>query len=93
MTRLGMTRVTHGVMNTNNIKAQVEKNVEKLAGLRDDVKVRLHLASLDLKQEWDDKIAPHVLDAETAAKNLNDAAITKVEEAIFKVQEFLGKLH
>lgn len=80
-------------MNTTNIKAEVEKNIEKLAGLRDQVKVRLHLASLDAKQEWDDKIAPHVLDAETAAKNLTDASVTKVEDAIAKVQLFLGKLH
>ena len=60
-------------MNTSNIKSEVEKNITKLAGLRDEVKVRLHLASLDAKQEWDDKIAPHVLDAETAAKNLAEA--------------------
>ena len=80
-------------MNTTNIKAEVEKNIEKLAGLRDQVKVRLHLASLDAKQEWDDKIAPHVLDAETAAKNLTDTSVSKVEEAIEKVQRFLGKLH
>ena len=84
-------------MNTSNIKAEVqsslEKSITKLAGLRDEVKVRLHLASLDAKQEWDDKIAPHVLDAETAAKNLTDTSVTKVEEAIEKVQLFLGKLH
>jgi hypothetical protein len=80
-------------MNTSNIKAEVEKNITKLFGLRDEVKVRLHLASLDAKQEWDDKIAPRVLDAETAAKNLTDASLGKVEDAIDKVQKFLGKLH
>jgi hypothetical protein len=80
-------------MNTSNIKAEVEKNITKLAGLRDEVKVRLHLASLDAKQEWDDKIAPRVLDAEAAAKNLTDASLGKVEDAIDKVQKFLGKLH
>lgn len=80
-------------MNTSTIKAEVEKNIEKLAGLRDEVRVRLHLASLDAKQEWDDKIAPHVLDAEEAAKSLTDASVSKVEDAIAKVQQFLGKLH
>lgn len=80
-------------MNTSNIKADLEKNITKLVGLRDEVKVRLHLASLDAKKEWDDKIAPHVLDAETAAKSFTDASVTKVEEAIEKVQLFLGKLH
>ena len=80
-------------MNTSNIKAEVEKNITKLAGLRDEVKVKLHLASLDAKQEWDDKIAPHVLDAETAAKSITDASKAKVEDAIKRVETFLGKLH
>jgi hypothetical protein len=79
-------------MNTSNIKAEVEKNVEKLVGLRDEVKVRLHLASLDAKQEWDDKIAPHVLNVETAAKHLGEDTRAKVDEAIEKVQTFLAKL-
>ncbi len=79
-------------MDTTNIKAEIEKNFNKLVGLRDDVKVRLHLASLDAKQEWDDKIAPHVLNAETAAKNLSDSSKATVEDAIAKVQSFLGKL-
>lgn len=80
-------------MNTNTIKAEVEKNITKLAGLRDDVKVRLHLATLDAKQEWDDKIAPYVLDAETAAKNVTGDAKAKLDEAISKVERFLSKLH
>lgn len=80
-------------MNTGTIKSEVEKNIEKLVGLRDEVKVRLHLASLDAKQEWDDKIAPHVLDAETAAKNLTDASKAKVQDAIASVEKFLAKLH
>jgi hypothetical protein len=80
-------------MNTSNIKAEVEKNITKLAGLRDEVKVKLHLASLDAKQEWDDKIAPRVLDAETAAKNITGASKAKVEDAIKRVESFLGKLH
>jgi len=79
-------------MNTETIKADVEKNVAKLVGLRDEVKLKLHLASLDAKQEWDDKIAPHVLNAETAAKELTDASRAKVQDAILKVELFLGKL-
>ena len=74
-------------MNTTNIKAEVEKNITKLAGLRDEVKVKLHLATLDAKQEWDDKIAPHVFDAETAAKNVTgDASKAKLDDAITKVE-------
>lgn len=80
-------------MNTTTIKAEVEKSIEKLVGMRDEVRVRLHLASLDARQEWDDKIAPHVLEAESAAKSLTEASRAKVQDAIAKVEAFLGKLH
>lgn len=76
-------------MNTETIKADVEKNFLKLSGLREEVKMKLHLASMDAKQEWDDKIAPHVFEAETAAKAFTDSSRTKIEQAILKVEMFL----
>lgn len=79
-------------MNTTTIKAEVEKSIEKLVGMRDEVRVRLHLASLDARQEWT-TVAPHVLEAESAAKSLTEASRAKVQDAIAKVEAFLGKLH
>ena len=36
-----------------NIKEELEKFAEGLDQLRDEVKVQLHLASMESKQEWD----------------------------------------
>lgn len=87
-----MTPVTQPVMNTDAIKADVEKNFQKLTGLREEVRMKLHLASMDAKQEWDDKIAPHVLEAETAAKAFSDSSRSKIEQAILKVELFLENI-
>lgn len=79
-------------MDTNSIKDEVEKNIEKLAGLRDEVKLKLHLASLDVKQEWDEKLSPRVFEAETAAKNITESSRTAISEVVAKVEEFVGRL-
>lgn len=79
-------------MNTETIKQEVDKNLEKLAGLRDEVRVRLHLASLDAKQEWDDKLAPHVLEVEQAARNVTETSKKAVSDLIDRVELFLEGL-
>jgi hypothetical protein len=79
-------------MNRDEIKHEVDKNIEKLATLRDEVKVRLHLASLDAKKEWDDKLAPRVADMEQSAKNITEASRGTMKELIARVEEFLVHL-
>lgn len=49
-----------------NVKESVAKQIEKIEGLAGEVRVKLHLATLDLKQEWDEKISPRLLDLKTA---------------------------
>ncbi len=39
---------------TNDVKTEIAKGLEKLATLRDEAQLHLHLATLDAKQEWDD---------------------------------------
>ncbi len=79
-------------MNTDNIKHEVDKGIEKLATLRDEVRLHLHLATMDAKQEWDAKLAPRVLEVEQTAKEISDASRTAVNELVFKVELFLEGL-
>jgi hypothetical protein len=79
-------------MHTEQLKAEVDKNIEKLATLRDEVKLKLHLASLDAKKEWDDKLAPRVLEAERAAKNVTESSRSTLSELIAKIEDFLTHL-
>ena len=87
-----MTPVTQGVMKTDDIKHEVDKGIEKLATLRDEVRLHLHLASMDAKQEWEDKLAPRVHEVEQTAKSISDSSRTAVTELIDKVEHFLEKL-
>ncbi len=79
-------------MDTNDIKAEVTKNLEKLGTLRDEVKLHLHLASLDAKQEWDEKLEPRISEIQTTAHQISDASRTAVHELVERVEGFVSKL-
>lgn len=53
----------------------VAKQIEKIEALADEVRLKLHLASLDVKQEWDEKLAPRLLELRQApAEKLHEIA-------------------
>ncbi|MBX3219245.1 MAG: hypothetical protein KF795_01925 [Labilithrix sp.] len=79
-------------MHTEQIKEEVDKNIERLATLRDEVKLQLHLASLDARTEWDEKLAPKVLEAEQTAKELTEATRVSARELVTRVEEFLARV-
>jgi hypothetical protein len=70
------------------LKEELKKSVAALQTLRDEVRVKIHLASLDAKTEWN-KLEPHLYDLERAAEEATEATRRKVEEAIQKVKKFL----
>jgi hypothetical protein len=78
------------------IKAEIDKGIEKLALLRDEVRLQLHLASLDAKREWEEKLAPRAVEVESKAKNIG-GAITEstrstLNELIDKLDDFLARM-
>jgi hypothetical protein len=81
-----------GGMDTHQIKAEVDKNLEKLSAMRDEVKLKIHLASLDAKKEWDEKLAPKVRDMESSAKTMTDQSRSALNELVAKMEQFLVRL-
>jgi methyl coenzyme M reductase subunit C-like uncharacterized protein (methanogenesis marker protein 7) len=76
---------------SNDVKAEVSRQLEKLDQLRDEVKLHLHLASLDAKQEWD-KLDPKIAELQGTAQHLSDASKSAVQELVTKVEAFVTKL-
>ena len=79
-------------MDTQHIKDEVEKNVERLTSLRDEVKLKLHLATLDAKKEWDERIEPRVNEVEQAAKSITESSRSTLNEVVAKLEEFLARI-
>ncbi|MDB5220364.1 MAG: hypothetical protein JWO86_8291 [Myxococcaceae bacterium] len=77
---------------TNDVKNEVTKGIEKLNTLRDEVKLHIHLASLDAKQEWNDKLEPKINEIANTAHNATDASKAAIHDLVTKVEGFYAKL-
>ena len=49
------------------LKEELKKSVAALRTLRDEVRVKIHLAGLDAKTEWN-KLEPHLLESRTRGR-------------------------
>lgn len=53
----------------------ITDQIAKIEGLVDEVRLKLHLASLDAKKEWDEKLEPRVQQLKSAPQEkLNELA-------------------
>lgn len=77
---------------STDVKNELSKNIEKLAMLRDEAKLHLHLAALDAKQEWDAKLEPKIAELQGTAQQLGESSKEKVQELVKTVEDFVAKL-
>jgi hypothetical protein len=73
------------------LKKELEKGVTRLQALRDEVRVRLHLAGMDLKDQWK-KLEPHLDEVEKKASEASDDARTMLSEAMKRLEKFRASL-
>jgi hypothetical protein len=73
------------------LKKELEKGVTRLQTLRDEVRVRLHLAGMDLKDQWN-KLEPHLEEVEKKAGEVTDEARTMLGEAVKKLEKLRASL-
>ncbi|WP_394841684.1 hypothetical protein LZC95_32000 [Pendulispora brunnea] len=78
-------------MSENTLKAEIEKGISRMQTLRDEVRVRLHLAGMDAKEEWD-KLEPSLVDIERKAEDFTDATRRAVEDALKRLSALRSKL-
>lgn len=77
---------------SNVIKEEVDKNIDRLTALRDEVKLKLHLATLEAKTEWDEHLSPKVFEVEQAAKSVTESTRATATELVGKLEDFLARL-
>jgi predicted nucleic acid-binding Zn-ribbon protein len=71
----------------NDLKIELKKGLSQLQTLRDEVRVKLHLANMDLKDQWN-KLEPHLADVEKKAAEATEASRNLIDEAVKKLEKF-----
>ena len=78
-------------MDKPSTDSDTQQLVTKLQTLRDEIRVRLHLASLDIKQEWD-KLDPQVAELEKLSHEASDAVKEKAHALMEKLHALRSSL-
>jgi hypothetical protein len=73
---------------TAELKKELTKSLGLLKTLRDEIRVEVHLAGMDAKDEWNKKIEPHLAEVEQAARDASAASQTAVRDAMKRLQTF-----
>jgi hypothetical protein len=80
------------IQSTNaDLKKDLHKGLADLRTLRDEVRVKLHLAGMEAKKEWDE-LEPQLAELERAAGDLGAAAQTAVSKAVSRLSKLRDSL-
>jgi hypothetical protein len=66
---------------TGDLKVELKKSVKLLRTLRDEVRVKLHLAGMEAKEAWK-KLEPRVDAVERVAHDASEASRVAVVDAV-----------
>lgn len=67
------------------------KSLDRLESLRDEVELKLHLAGMELRDEWS-KLEPEVRQAAHLMKDASDASLVRLRDVLHRVEEFVERL-
>ena len=77
---------------TQDLKSELEKSAQALRELREEVRVRLHLGALDVKDEWQ-RLEPRLeATLERAGRDISDASRTTIVQVTDAVRRLREKL-
>ena len=80
-----------------DVKRQVDKAMDELATMRDEIRVRIHLASLEANDKWRHELEPTFERVQMQLREATGAAVEKVSDALRELVKafrvFRDKLH
>lgn len=76
----------------NETKHEFDAALARIATLRDEVKLHLHLASLDARKEWDEVLEPKVLELQDGAMHLGANVRDAANDVAGKLESFVARL-
>jgi uncharacterized protein YhaN len=76
---------------STELKTELKKGLGRLQTLRDEVKVKIHLASMSLKDQWK-KMEPRLEEVEKAAQDISETSRTALADALKRLEKLRDAL-
>jgi hypothetical protein len=75
----------------DELRADIEKAVDRMRTLRDEARLKIHLGSMDARDAWQ-QLQPTLLEAERVAGSASRAALDTVERAVKALSDLVFSL-
>ncbi len=76
---------------TEQLKRDIKSGLDDLTTLRDEVRLKVHLAGMEIKDEWR-KLEPQILEVEQAAAKVSETTREALHDAVAKLKKLRDKL-
>ena len=70
------------------VRKQIESSLETLTSLKDEIRLQVHLAGMDAKQNWEDVLLPQIEEANTLAEDATAISQKAIEDIVHRVKTF-----
>ncbi len=77
---------------TSSLKQDLDKGAEQLRALRDEIRLHLHLANLELKEAWASKLEPELFQLEAKLGDVSESTRAKARELVKRMTEMRDRL-
>lgn len=76
---------------TDEMKADLQKSLESLQTLRDEIRLHIHLAGMDAKDVWT-KLEPALLEAERMAGEVTESSRATLADLLQRAKDLRASL-
>lgn len=83
----GKCRIEAGMTAETKTKNAFETGLDELRTLRDEVRLKLHLAKRDVKDQWDTTFEPRLEKLEQQARNASDNTMDAIRDALDQAKD------
>lgn len=77
---------------SEQLKRDIKGGLDDLATLRDEIRLKVHLAGMEIKDEWR-KLEPQLLEVEQAASKVTEATRTALHDAVTKLKALRDRMN
>jgi hypothetical protein len=77
--------------NTNEIRLEIRKTLDRMTALRDEARVKLNLASKDVRDGWS-RLEPKIEEAERAAEQATKATLQTIQATAKKIEDLIASM-
>lgn len=70
----------------------IDQALSDLETVTDEIRVKLHLASLDATTTWNEKLEPRLFQAREHAREAKDASKAAIDDAVAAFKEFAAAI-